>query len=146
MDADPARTFDVLFSAPWEDVFVRRFGAFPPVSGTRDQEGDWDTVGQSRTLVLGADDGSLRETLTALDRPHRFEYVLDEIHGTLRPFVSRVENVWTVVPDGAGSRISWAWTMHPVAPPARLTMSVIGKMWQGYADRALRTVEDLLRA
>lgn len=145
MDADPARSFDALFTAPREAVFVRRYGAFPPVSETRDQDGDWDTVGQSRTIVLGGGDGSLRETLTSIDRPHSFEYLLDEIHGKLRPFVRRIDGVWTVTREGDGSRISWAWTMHPVAPPARLTMGVIGRMWQGYAERALRSVEDILQ-
>lgn len=144
MDADPARAFDVLFAAPRESIFVRRFGAFPPVMETKDQEGRWDSVGQSRTLVLG-DGGSVRETVTSIDRPHGFEYLLDDIHGKLRPFVTRVDGAWTAIAEDDGVRIGWAWTMHPTGPPGRLTMNVIGRMWQGYADRALRTVEDLLR-
>jgi hypothetical protein len=144
VDADPSRAFEALFAAPREAVFVRRFGAFPPVTGTRGQDGAWDSVGESRTLVLG-DGGTLRETLTSVDRPHRFEYVLDDIHGKLRPFVTRVDGVWTVTPEDGRSRIGWAWTLHPARPPALLTMGVIGRMWQGYADRALRSVEDILR-
>jgi hypothetical protein len=34
--------------------------------------------------------------------------------------------------------------MHPKASPARLTMNVIGRMWKGYADRALVELETIL--
>lgn len=143
MAVDPVRAFDVLFATPREEIFVRRYAAFPPVREVRDQTGDWDAVGQSRTVVLG-DGGTLRETLTSIDRPYGFGYLLDDIHGALRPFVTRIEGQWSVTPEGQGARIGWAWSLTPAAPPARLTMTVIGRMWQGYADRALRRVEALL--
>ncbi len=142
---EASRAFDVVLEAPREAVFARRYAAFPPISEVRDQDGSWDTVGRTRTLVLG-DGGTLHETLTSIDRPHSFGYTLDDIHGRLRPFVQRIDGVWTVTPEGDGCRIGWAWTLHPAAPPARLTTSVIGRMWQGYADRALRSVEAILTA
>ncbi len=145
MAAAPDRVFDTLFTAPREVVFARRFAAFPPISEVRDQEGRWDTVGQTRTLVLG-DGGTMHETLVAVDRPHSFAYMLDDFHGRLRPFVRRVEGVWTVTPEGDGSRITWAWTVHPAGPPGRLTMNVIAKMWRGYAERALENVEAIVTA
>ncbi len=140
---DAARAFDALLATPRQSIFARGFAAFPPVDDVRDQQGDWDTVGQSRTLLLG-DGGSVQETLTSVDRPHSFGYVLDDIHGRLRPFVTSIDGVWSVAQEDGGSRISWAWTMHPAAPPARLTMTVIGRLWQGYADLALKRVEAML--
>ncbi len=145
MAVDPVRAFDALFAAPRQAIFARRFAAFPPITDVRDQDGAWDAVGQSRTLVLG-DGGTLHETLITIDRPHSFSYVLDDIHGKLRPFMSKIDGVWTVTPEGDGCRISWAWTLHPAAPPARLTTSVIAKMWQGYADRALKSFEAIVTA
>ena len=139
----PDRAFDVLLTAPRETVFSRRYGAFPPVREVRDQVGDWDTVGQTRILVMTESD-LVRETLTAIDRPHGFDYLLDDIRGRLRPMVRRIEGRWSVEPEGEGSRISWTWTLHPRRPPARLTMNVLGSMWQGYADRALQQVEGIL--
>jgi hypothetical protein len=104
---------------------------------------EWGTVGQTRTVVL-ADGGSVRETLVSVDRPHGYTYLIDEIHGRLRPFVRTVDGAWSVTPEGSGSRVGWAWTLHPATPPGRLTMNVIGNMWKGYADRALAELETIL--
>lgn len=139
----PERAFDVLIATPLPSIFEKRYAAFPPVSEVRDQPDEWGTVGQSRTIVLG-DGGTLHETLTSVDRPRSFGYVLDEITGLMRPFVRTVDGVWSVTPEGGGARIGWSWTLYPVAPPAQLTMNVMGRMWQGYADRTLARIETLL--
>ena len=141
---EPTVAFDRLIAARLPEVFSRRFAAFPAVREVIDDDPDgWGTVGHVRTIVL-ADGGHLRETLTAVDRPHSYSYVLDDIGGSLRPFVSTVDGTWSVTPEGTGARIGWAWTLHPKTSPARLTMNVIGRMWKGYADRALTELETIL--
>src|SRR5690242_4009682 len=85
----PDLAFDRLIAAALTEVFSKRYAAFPAIREVRDQPGDWGTVGQSRQILL-ADGGRLRETLTEVDRPRSYSYVLDEIHGPLRPFVSTV--------------------------------------------------------
>jgi hypothetical protein len=137
---EPTEAFDRLIAAPLPDVFARRFAAFPSVREVTDAPEVWGTVGQTRTIVL-TDGSTLRETLTAVDRPHQYSYLLDDIHGALGPFVRTVDGVWSVTPEGTGARIGWAWTLHAKAPPARLTLNVIGRMWKGYADRALAELE-----
>ena len=139
----PVAAFDQLMNVQLADVFTRRYAAFPSVTEVTDQPADWGTVGQTRTIVL-ADDGRLRETLTSIDRPHGFSYVLDQIEGPLRHFVHTVDGSWTITPEDGGSRVIWAWTFYPKASPARLTTSVIGRMWKGYADRALVELETIL--
>ena len=140
---EPGVAFSRLMDVRLTDLFARRYAAFPAVTDVADQPDDWGTVGQTRTIVL-ADGGRLRETLTDIERPHSFAYVLDEIEGPLRHFVHTIDGVWTVTPHGDGARIGWAWTFYPKASPARLTASVIGRMWKGYADRALVELEAIL--
>jgi hypothetical protein len=139
----PNIAFDRLIAARLPEVFARGYAGFPAVREVTDAPDDWGAVGQTRTILL-ADGGSLRETLTSVDRPRSYSYILDDIQGRLRPFVRTVEGVWSVTPEGSGARIGWVWTLHPTRPPARLTMNVIGRMWKGYADRALVELETIL--
>lgn len=125
------------------DLFNRRYAALPAVTDVTDQPDDWGTVGQTRTILL-ADGGRLRETLTSIEPPHCFAYRLDGIEGPLRHFVHTIDGVWTITPQDGGARVGWAWTFYPKASPARLTTSVIGRMWNGYADRALIQLEAIL--
>ena len=140
---EPVVAFDRLLGVRLPDLFTRRYAAFPAVKEVTDEPDDWGIVGQTRTIVL-ADGGRLRETLTSVDRPDGFSYVLDEIEGPLRHFVHTINGRWTIAAESGGARIGWAWTFYPKAAPARLTTSVIGRMWKGYADRALIELEIIL--
>ena len=140
---EPSQAFDRLIAAPLPDVFSRRYAAFPAVREVVDEPDEWGTVGQTRTIVL-SDGSRLRETLTSVDRPSGYTYLLDDLHGPLRPFVRTIEGAWSVTPEGTGARIGSVWTLHPKTSPARLTMNVIGRMWKGYADRALVELESIL--
>ena len=143
MSVEPDVAFDRLMNVRLTDVFNRRYAALPAVTDVTDQPDGWGVVGQTRMIVL-ADGGRLRETLTDIERPHSFAYRLDGIEGPLRHFVHTIDGVWTITPQDGGSRIGWAWTFYPKASPARLTTSVIGRMWTGYADRALIELEAIL--
>jgi hypothetical protein len=143
VSVEPGVAFDRLMNARLTDVFTRRYAALPAVIDVTDQPDDWGLVGQTRTIVL-ADGGRLRETLTGIERPHGFAYRLDGIEGPLRHFVHTIDGVWTIAPHDGGALIGCAWTFYPKASPARLTTSVIGRMWTGYADRALIELEAIL--
>ena len=88
--------------------------AIPPIREVRDQVGPWGEVGQTRTIVL-ADGGTMRETLTSVERPHRFGYAIGDVRGPMRPLVERVEGRWTFEPAGTGTRITWPWDVTPTA-------------------------------
>lgn len=135
--------FAATLSLPLEQIFRRRFGPIPPISGTT-QDGDWTTAGQTRIVHL-ADGGSLREELTAVETPSRFTYRLTEVTGPMRPLAAHIDGVWTFEPAGTGTRITWAWTVHARNDTVgRLTLSVFAWLWQPYARRALDELDALL--
>lgn len=49
-------------------LFRRWYGPIPPIKDVRDQSGDWQQAGESRTILLTGG-GAMRETLTDLTRP-----------------------------------------------------------------------------
>ncbi len=143
VSVDPETAFHRLLGARLTDIFRRRYAAFPAVVDVTGQPDDWGVVGQTRTIVL-TDGARLRETLTDVDPTSSFSYRLDELEGPLRHFVQTIDGLWTTTPHEGGTRISWSWTFYPKAAPARLTTNVIGRMWAGYAERALAEVEQVV--
>ena len=115
--------FPVTLATPLPDLFNRRYGPIPPITAV-DQEGPWATVGQ----------------------PNAFTYELTDIRGPLRPLVARVDGAWTFEPVGTGCRITWSWTIHPQSGAGALVLPVFGRLWQGYARRALDHLEEILLA
>ena len=138
-----ARAFDTILSLPLEQVFTRRYAALPPIREIRDQDGEWGSVGQTRTIVL-ADRSSMRETLTVVDRPTEFGYRIDQVHGPLRPLADSIDGRWCFEKAGTGVRITWGWTVRPASSAAALLMPALGRMWQGYARQALEDLEQIL--
>ncbi|WP_395695946.1 SRPBCC family protein [Nocardioides sp.] len=137
------RAFDVVLPTPLPQLFSRRYAAIPAVREVRDQQGPWGTVGQTRTVRL-ADGGSIRETLTVVDRPRAFRYRLSEISGPMKPLVTGVEGRWLFEPAGDGTRVLWGWTVEPRGALGRAAMPLFARMWRGYARQALEELERVL--
>jgi Polyketide cyclase / dehydrase and lipid transport len=134
--------FDRVLAHPLPEIFRWRRLAIPPIREVRDQGGPWGVVGQTRTIVL-SDGGTMRETLTSVQRPHHFGYVIGELRGPMKPLVERVEGRWTFEPAGTGTRITWSWDVTPTGP-GRPAMPVFARMWRGYARQALEELESIL--
>jgi len=142
---DVPRAFDTILPTPLPALFSRRYAALPAVREVRDQDGQWGTVGQTRTIVL-ADRGTMRETRGSLERPDSFGYQISDIRGAMKPLVSRLDGLWTFEKAGTGVRITWSWSVHPASSAAGLLMPVFGRMWQGYARQAFEQIEQILVA
>src|SRR3954447_16195100 len=97
------RAFDVVLPTPLPELFSRRYAALPPIREVRDQDGEWGTVGQTRTIVL-ADRGTMRETLVSVDRPRSFGYRISDIAGPMKPLAASVDGLWTFEAAGTGVR------------------------------------------
>lgn len=135
--------FDTVLPMPLEQLFNRRYGPIPRIRSVEQPDGPWGTVGQLRTIRL-ADGGSAREELTRVDRPNAFGYVLTEVTGPMKPLAARVDGLWSFVPAGTGTRITWSWTVHPASAVGRVAMPVFARLWRGYARQALARIEGLL--
>lgn len=136
------RAFDTLLPAPLPDVFGRRYGPIAPIVGVDGQTGVWGKVGQQRTIRM-ADGTTMRETLTAIERPARFTYTIDEVRGALKPLVAGVEGAWSFEPAGTGVRITWAWDVEPTGF-GRHAMPIFRRLWAGSARQALEDIEKIL--
>lgn len=135
--------FDAALTAPLPQVVSQWFGPLPPVREIREQTGEWGTVGQERVIVT-ADRGTMRERLTAVDRPDRFTYVLSDIAGPMKPLARSIDGQWAFKPVGTGTRITWSWVVHPASAVGGLALPVIARLWRPYAARVLAKVEQLL--
>lgn len=144
VDGSAEAAFECVRQVALPDMFDRRSGPIPAVREIRDQAGSWSTPGDARTLVL-ADGGRLRQQLTRVDAPHGIDYTISEVHGPMRPLVTRVEGRWRFeAEDGRRTRVTWAWTFHPTNPASARLMPVIGAFWRGYARHGLDRLEQML--
>jgi len=125
---------------PLDQLFTSRSGPIPPIRETREQPATWDTVGQSRSIVL-ADGGTMREMLTTVDAPRSFGYDITDVTGAFKLLVSSAAGLWAFEPDGSGCRITWSWTVHPRRPIGPLAMPVFARFWHPYVRKALAQLE-----
>ena len=139
------QAYDWVLAVPLTSIFDRWFGPIPAVREVTDQEGEWGSVGQSRTIRT-ADGGNMREELTNVEPPRSFGYTISDVTGPMKLLVSRVEGRWTFEPAGTGVRITWAWTVHPASQLAEVAMPLFGWLWKGYARQALERIEERLLA
>ncbi|RDH78116.1 SRPBCC family protein [Mycolicibacterium moriokaense] len=131
-----ADVFRDLVPMPLPELFRRWYGPIPPIKETRNQTGGWDAVGQSRTVVL-VGGGSMQETLTRYDPPRSFAYTLSDVKGPLSPLVDHIDGEWTFETVGAGTNVTWRWTIHPRSALTAPLLPVFGKLWKGYARQSL---------
>ena len=129
---------------PLDELFDKRYGPIPPIVGT-DQDGEWGTLGQARTIRT-SDGGSMREQLVQVDPPNVFAYEITQVTGPMKSLASLIEGSWAFAEVGTGCRITWSWTIHPASAASSLILPVFGRLWKGYAGRALDHLEVLLLA
>jgi hypothetical protein len=134
--------FRDMVPMPLPILFRRWYGPIPPIKDVR-QTGDWDAVGQTRTVVLTGG-GSMREELTHFEPPNSFGYKLTDIKGPMAPLVGRVDGEWRFDPVGTGTEVTWRWTIHPRSALSAPALPVFGRLWRGYARQALEELSNQL--
>jgi Polyketide cyclase / dehydrase and lipid transport len=132
--AGPERTFDVIVPIDLSAVFTG-FGPMPAVSGTRDQSGDWNAVGQSRRVEL-SNGSHARERIDAYNRPTHFAYTVGPFSGTIGRLVDHAAGAWWFAEDANGTAIRWSYTWVP-RRFAYLPVWMMTRFWRPYAQRVL---------
>lgn len=127
-----AQAFAGILDAPLEELFTSRSGPIPPIKECTGQDGGWDAVGKTRTVVL-ADGSSNLETLVEYSSPGNYRYQLTDFTGPMKALVARVEGQFSFVAEGAGTRVTWSWKIHPTNPVALRLLPVVGFFWRRYA-------------
>jgi hypothetical protein len=129
-------------------ILSRWYGPVPPLGAVREQEGNWDTPGQTRLLVFKTGGGMLEE-LTTVDPPHSFGYILSRFTGPLGPLIGRADGEWTFTPSGNATSetvVTWRWNIHARSALAAPLLPVLGFLWKGYARKSLETLSAVLTA
>ena len=142
----PVRAEDAFrrtLPAPLPELFKRWHGPIPPVKEVRDQTGAWDAAGQTRTVRL-AGGATMREELTGVEPPRSFGYRLTNVTGPMALLVEHVAGEWIFTPAAGGTEITWQWDIYPRSPLTSWALPLFGKLWKGYARRALRELSQLL--
>ena len=116
------------------DIFGHRHLAIPPIVRVEGQEGEWGTVGQTRTVVL-ADGSRNLETLVATDRPESYRYRLTDFTGPMKGLIRDVDGEFAFAQEGAGTRVTWYWRIRPTNSVARVLLPIVGLFWRRYADK-----------
>lgn len=142
---DPADAFAKTLPMPLPTLFRHWYGPIPPIKEVRDQHGDWNSAGQTRTIAL-AGGGTMRETLTEVTPGRSFGYTITGITGPMAPLIDHVEGSWIFDPAGTGTRITWRWVLHPKSAFSAPALPVFARLWRGYAGRSLETLSDYLVA
>lgn len=139
-----AATFDVVVPIDLTSVF-HAYGPLPAVTGVRDQTGDWDRAGVTRTVEL-ADGSTAAEELTTVDRPDYFAYRIT-FDSTLGRLVHCARGEWWFESEGETTRLRWRYTFEPKRFTRPVVALAIAPLWRRYAERGIaRVIAEVERA
>jgi hypothetical protein len=119
------------------------YGLLPAVIGTEDQTGNWDTIGQTKTVNLS--DGSFaKERLTQYQKPDYFSYVVSDFSGILGLLITSAVGEWwfetgNLSPDS--TVIRWSYTFIPKSLIAIPILWIVNKLlWAGYMRSVMSNI------
>jgi hypothetical protein len=117
--------------------YYPRFGILPTVLGVRNQTGNWDKPGQTRTLLL-SDGSSVREHTMNVEPYGFFAYNLTDFTKIFGRLVDHARAEWTFSEAAGGTAIRWSYTFFPKRGPAGPIVAAIVKLlWAPYMRRVL---------
>lgn len=141
----PAQAFETVIPVDLAAIFLG-YGPLPAVTGTRDQVGDWNAAGNTRTVLL-KDGGVMTEELTRVEHPGRCEYRVQPEKGLLKHVVQHIDGrfLFEPAPNGAGSVIDWTYSFTP-KPGRRPVLLLLAPLWRRYATATMQRAALLVDA
>lgn len=133
--ATAQHAFDTIAPIDLPRIFTG-YGPLPGVRGVRDQSGNWNHAGATRTVELSNGDEA-QETITSFDRPGYFAYEVGPFTGPMNRVVARADGEWWFASTGGGTEITWTYTFRPRPRMAPLARLAVAPLWRRYASRVL---------
>ena len=141
----PPEAFDRTLPVALTEILGRWWGPVPPVTQVLGQTGEWESVGQTRTIRM-AGGASMHEEMTSVDRPRSFAYRLTDITGPMSLLIEHVLGEWMFAPAAGGTEVTWRWNIQRKSPLTSWLLPLFARAWQGYAGQGLRALSDKLTA
>jgi hypothetical protein len=135
--ADRSAVFDHIVPIDLTTIFTG-YGPLPAVTGTRDQTGEWNATGQTRSVQL-SDGSSAQEQITQYVHPSNFSYTVSGFTGMLRFLTTSAYGEWWFRSDASDrTNIKWRYSFNARSVFAVPVLLIIVKvLWRGYMRKAL---------
>ena len=144
VNANQLDTFEHIVPIDLSSIFTG-YGHLPAVTETRNQVGDWDATGQTRTVQL-SDGSTVQEELTEYMHPHSFSYTVSNFSSPLGLLTTSANGTWWFEPRSANqTQIKWQYAFN-----ARSVLAVPGLwfitnvLWRSYMVKALSLAKQQL--
>ena len=147
----PSATVELLATTPldwtWSILvpidparFYPKFGPIPATVAVREQSGPWDSVGQTRKLML-ADGGHVIETITDVEKPQAgsafFAYELTDFQKLFKLLVDHGRAEWTYTETPDGTLVHWTYTFVPRKNRGWAVGLIVRLWWGRYMSEVL---------
>lgn len=133
--------FEAALSLPLPQLYQRRYALLPPIIEVQDQQGPWETPGQTRVFITG-DGGRMAEEMLSIDVPHQFSNRLTVLAGPFKPLLARVDESWSFRAVGTGTEATWEWNLYPHSLLTAVPVRLVGQLWLGYARAVLSQLSE----
>lgn len=136
--AQRTETFEHIVPINLTSIF-KGYGPLPAVKGTQNQTGEWDAVGQTRTVIL-SDGSSAQEILTKYEHPHYFSYTVCGFSGVLRFLTTSAHGEWWFESNSSRdvTYVRWRYALNAKSVfAAPILWLIVNFLWRGYMQNVI---------
>jgi hypothetical protein len=132
--ARPQTAWETIIPVDLTSVFTG-YGPLPAVTGTSEQTGDWNSVGETRRIDL-SDGSHTGEEILIADQPNHFGYRVGPFSGPIGKLVSHADGRFWFYAAESGTVVRWSYTWVPRRGAYAIVWPVT-RLWKAYAKRLI---------